>query len=123
MWIGASDRGVEGTWTWSNNGDQFWNGPMAPIGNPVGGLYSNWGTVGGTQNEPDDAGGQDAAGIGMDPWPFPIGVLGSAGQWNDINEANAMPFVVEFDVVPEPSTLLLALTALSLLAIRRRSGA
>lgn len=123
VWIGASDRGVEGTWTWSNNGDQFWSGPPAPAGNPVGGLYNNWGTVSGTQYEPDDAGGQDAAGIGMDPWPFPIGVLGSAGQWNDINEANTMPFVVEFDVVPEPSTLLLALSALSLLAFRRRAGA
>jgi outer membrane protein assembly factor BamB len=39
-WIGASDRSVEGTWTWADDGVQFWSG--ACLGTAVGGRYANW---------------------------------------------------------------------------------
>ena len=60
------------------------------------GSYHNWGNLQSVQNEPDDyQGQQDALAISIDGWP-----LGTAGQWNDINENNNLFFVVEFNAVP-----------------------
>jgi len=97
-WIGASDLANEDVWTWANNDEQFWqstrSGGIIAGGNAVNSLYSNWGSSG-FGNEPDDFGvGQDAAAIGIEDWP-----IGSAGQWNDINNSNVLPFIVEFDAV------------------------
>lgn len=87
VWIGGNDAQNEGVWVWDggneNVGPQFWQGDAT--GNPVGGLYNNWG------NEPDDFGTQDYLGLSLDGWP-----LGVAGEWNDITLLNELYFVVEY---------------------------
>lgn len=116
VWIGANDLITEGDWRWHDNNAAFWSG--GPAGSAVGGLYNNWASlVGPGQTEPDNfpAGpaGQDAAGISVNGYP-----LGSAGQWNDIAATNTLPFIVEFNAVPEPAA---ALSVLALcLTLRRR---
>ncbi len=87
VWLGANDFLEEGAWVWDgnneNDGIQFWQGTAS--GNPVGGLYSNWG------NEPDDWNGQDALAISLNGWP-----LGAASQWNDVDHTNELYFVIEY---------------------------
>ena len=89
VWIGATDRGSnEGQWIWDGDGDGtgalFWEGKAN--GTKENDLYNNWGMFPDTerQTEPDDFGpGQDTGGISLNGWP-----LGTAGQWNDVDEAN-----------------------------------
>ncbi|NCA76824.1 MAG: hypothetical protein EOM90_10850 [Alphaproteobacteria bacterium] len=104
VWIGATDKVTEGTWNWdgtnSGAGRTFWTGQgAAGAGNgaPVGGFYNNWGgTSTGIIKEPDDFGGsQDAAAIALRGWPSGSGTLGITGEWNDINIANSLYFVVK----------------------------
>lgn len=88
VWIGGNDLSSEGVWVWDGNNDnastQFWAGTFAS-GNPVGGLYNNWG------NEPDDFGpGQDALGLALTNWP-----LGTLGQWNDLRDIDELYYVIE----------------------------
>ena len=105
-WIGATDAGTEGEWIWSKGGDQFWSG--GKDGSPVGSLYSNWGTVNGIQNEPDNYNNyQNVAAISLNGWPKSDQHLGSASQWNDINADNQLYYVIEYDAVPEPSSAAL----------------
>lgn len=130
-WIGADDLSVEGEWRWREEGEQFWSGNNT--GSPVGGLYNNWAVgsppIGSGQSEPDDFGGnQDAAAMALDTYPvgFPplFGFLGQPGQWNDINHANVLPFVVEFAAIPEPRwTALVAAGLLGCFAWWRRRSA
>lgn len=92
VWIGGNDLNVEGDWIWDGDnfggGAQFWVG--ASTGNPVGGLFNNWG------DEPDDFGsGQDGLGFALTDWP-----LGVAGQWNDVYELNTLHYLIEY-----PSTI------------------
>ena len=95
IWIGGSDRGREGDWRWSNNGDPFWRGDFN--GKPVAGRYTNWGV------QPDNAGGaENALAIGLANWPAPFYDLGSTGQWNDLEAGNQLLYLVEFDAVVEP---------------------
>tara|TARA_B100000809_G_C15140402_1_gene532953 strand:+ start:7080 stop:7778 length:699 start_codon:yes stop_codon:yes gene_type:complete len=86
VWIGGNDITAEGNWVWDGNNDntsaQFWQGTST--GNPVGGLYNNWG------DEPDDFGGQDALGMSLNGWP-----LGVVGEWNDVNHTNTLYFIIE----------------------------
>ena len=108
IWIGATDKKVEGTWLWDGDNDgqglNFYTGQGkwgAGNGAAVNGAYINWGgtNTGSGTNEPDDYGSnQDAAGIGMEPWPA-AGAGNIAGEWNDIDKSNTLYFVVEYDVV------------------------
>jgi hypothetical protein len=106
VWIGATDQATEGTWLWDGNnegnGINFWIGEGTAGsggGHVVGGAYANWGGAStGTYHEPDDyAGIQDGAAIGLSGWPSGSGSLGIASEWNDINMANALYFVIEKD--------------------------
>ncbi len=81
IWIGGSDLETEGTFKWIN-------------GNSLSGSYTNWGS--GFVNEPDDFDGQDALAMALESWPVGGGI-GTAGEWNDIDENNLIYFVVEFN--------------------------
>lgn len=90
IWIGGNDLAIEGNWVWDGDNNsvstQFWSGTAS--GNPVGGLYNNWG------NEPDDFSGQDALGLSLNGWP-----LGVASQWNDVDHTNSLYYIIEHPLV------------------------
>ncbi len=95
VWLGGSDAGREGQWTWTNNGDLFWQGDFN--GAPVNGRYTNWGI------QPDNAGGaENALAMSLEGWPEPFYDLGEIGQWNDLEAGNRLVYVIEFDAVVEP---------------------
>ena len=94
IWLGGSDSAREGQWIWSDNGDQFWEGDFN--GNPVDGLFTNWGV------QPDSAtGDEDALAMGLGDWPEPFYDLGAAGQWNDLDGNTTLAYVVEFSAVTD----------------------
>lgn len=106
IWIGATDKGTEGTWLWDGNNDgvgtNFWTGQGAAGaggGAAVGGAFVNWGGKStSTIKEPDDyASNQDGAAIALRGWPGGSGSLGIPGEWNDIALTNAIYFIIEFD--------------------------
>jgi Secretion system C-terminal sorting domain/Lectin C-type domain len=91
VWLGGNDMAVEGTWIWDGNNDasgsQFWQGDYT--GNPVGGLYNNWG------EEPDNYNSfQHGLGLALTDWPF-----GAAGEWNDIYQNNTLYYVIEYNTL------------------------
>jgi len=90
LWLGGNDMASEGAWIWDgdNVGSSipFWQGKSN--GTPVNGAFNNWG------NEPDDFNNnQDGLGLAITNWP-----LGVAGQWNDVNTANQLYFVIEYPI-------------------------
>ncbi len=106
IWIGATDKNIEGTWLWNgdnnNFGIHFWTGQGvagANNGSPVDGLYNNWGGASsGIVKEPDDyASNQDAAAIGLTGWPFGTTNYGIAGEWNNINIDNSIYYIIKYD--------------------------
>ncbi len=113
VWIGANDKATEGEWKWDGdndgNGEKFWEGQGANgagNGKTVDGSYQNWGgnKEQGVTNEPDDfMGKQDAAAFALDAWPKGAGFLGSIGEWNDIDETNALYFIIEYDYADVPA--------------------
>ncbi len=103
VWLGGNDLAVEGNWVWDGNNmnatTQFWMGNAS--GNPVGGLYSNWG------NEPDNFNNfQHCLGLALTQWPINSGSLGSASQWNDINESNDIYYIIEYGSLNVPKNEL-----------------
>lgn len=99
VWLGGNDMASEGSWIWDgdNTGSStpFWQGKAN--GSAVNGAFTNWG------NEPDDFNNnQDGLGLAITNWP-----LGVAAQWNDVNTANQLYFVIEYPIstgVNEPTT-------------------
>lgn len=92
VWLGGSDAGTEGNWIWDGNNDgigpQFWSG--AASGNPVGGLYTNWGT---SPAEPDNSGGQDHLTIIIKTTAVNFGL------WNDLVATNSIYYLIEKDSI------------------------
>ncbi|MEM7162646.1 MAG: T9SS type A sorting domain-containing protein [Bacteroidota bacterium] len=95
VWIGGSDAQEEGTWIWDGDNDdigpQFWLGGVN--GNPVGGSYSNWGTI---PPEPDNSGGNQhklTLTIDSDHPNF--------SKWNDLadNANNTLYYVIEYATI------------------------
>ena len=105
VWIGGNDRSTEGTWIWDgdNTGtsSQFWSGLAS--GSATNAAYTNWGTTGGTQNEPDNyLNDQNGLAIGLNAWPTadsPGSGLGVAGQWNDIKDTESLYYLIEYNTV------------------------
>ena len=90
IWLGGSDAGTEGDWIWDGNNDgtgpQFWSGTSN--GDPVDGLYTNWGT---SPAEPDNSGGQDYLTIIIKPTAV------NYGLWNDLISTNTIYYLIEYD--------------------------
>ena len=108
VWLGGDDKDVEGDWLWQRPSAQgypklFWRGNYDGAEQ---GSYTNWGTTDGIQNEPDNyQGSQDAVAIALQSWPVNAGFeLGTAGQWNDVDTANRLYYVVEFDTAEGSSS-------------------
>lgn len=103
-WIGASDRGTEGAWTWLD-------GPEAGRVFHVSGAATQPGYSAWQAGEPNDFGpGEDVALFGFD----------STGSWNDVADGTLAPsYIVEYsiEVIPAPMALLLMATAMGALAI------
>jgi len=111
IWIGGTDKATEGIWLWDGNNDgvgtNFWTGQGSAgnnTGAAIGNNYNNWGGASvnpgnsNLRNEPDDYGNsQDAAAIALNGWPGGSGMLGIAGEWNDIAAINQIYFVIEYD--------------------------
>ena len=105
VWLGGNDRASEGTWIWDgdNTGvsSSFWSG--SAFGSATNSAYTNWGTTGGTQNEPDNyLGNQNGLAIGLNAWPTtdPSGFgYGVAGQWNDIEDTQSLFYLIEYNTV------------------------
>ncbi len=101
VWIGATDKAEEGTWLWDGdndgNGVHFYTGIGYQGGAAIDDLYINWGLASTGPAEPDNFANQDAAGIGLAPWPEGSGEYGQASQWNDINVSNQLYFVIEYE--------------------------
>ena len=100
IWLGANDIASGNSWVW--NGDNsgtstlFWQGRQN--GTSVGGAYQNWGVdFQGQQTEPDNSMMPDALGFALTQWPAIGPSLGSAGMWNDLNFANTLYYLIEFD--------------------------
>ncbi len=110
-WIGASDESVEGQWRWvvgPEAGTQFSQGatPTAPFN------FANWGPV-----EPNNDGNEDFAVFNLG---FTSGAGTAPGEWGDTkaDAAGVSHYLVEYNVVPEPSTGLLLALGLALLSAR-----
>ena len=99
-WLGGTDQATEGTWIWADGPEAnqvFWVG--GPDGTAQGGAYTNWGL-----GQPDNGGVQNF-------------LLRGPGGWDDFNGSQG--YYVEFDVVPEPVTLLLFGTTAAGLGLAR----
>ncbi|MDZ4780237.1 MAG: lectin-like protein [Planctomycetia bacterium] len=109
LWIGASDAAIEGEWRWvvgPEAGELFWLG--AADGQALG--YANWGG-----NEPN--------GFTPDEDYAEFNSLTTAvqGTWNDYTSVqDPNRFLVEFSVVPEPSSYALLTIGGAALAIYAR---
>ena len=86
VWLGGTDREVEGSWVWITQEDFD---------------YTNWGNA-----EPDDYQGQDGLAMGLEDWPLGAGSgqrFGAESEWNDIGLENRLTFVIEYETAPVDS--------------------
>ena len=106
IWTGGTDKDLEGSWKWhgSDVDDVFYKGEGTAgdgTGVALNGAYVNWGNKN-TSNpdktsEPDNflyLNDQDGLGLSLGSWPY-----GVSGQWNDIDQANKLFYVIEKDLV------------------------
>lgn len=98
VWIGGRETATEGTFAWVG-GTPFWAGGSG--GTAQGGLYQNWGRLASPAGgpEPDNFGNtQDRAALALENWPAGAATgqeIGQPGQWNDLNQANLLCYLIE----------------------------
>jgi outer membrane protein OmpA-like peptidoglycan-associated protein len=110
IWIGASDRAVEGTWIW-DGATSTYNKPAGSGGSAqgAGGAFSSW-----ASGEPNDhvSGGVDREDCAVTNWS------GAVGRWNDLPCASAYAYLVEFGGRPgETSTAATATLTTTVTAV------
>jgi cyclophilin family peptidyl-prolyl cis-trans isomerase len=115
VWIGGRET-VEGTYVWTNRDRSaiaFWTG--GKTGSAANGLYANWGrnAITGGGPEPDNyAGTQNRVGFALEAWPKSgTSKIGQAGQWNDLNGTDLLPYVVERTPPNAPSNVAITVTS------------
>lgn len=106
-WLGGSDDGAEGTWSWRTGpetGQIFF-----VLGAGVQPGYSNW-----NGGEPNNCCGSENH----------LTFLPNSGLWNDLSGSSQIAYLVEFNVVPEPAVWALMIGGFGLVGVaarRRRS--
>ncbi|NBS26904.1 MAG: C-type lectin domain-containing protein, partial [Gammaproteobacteria bacterium] len=93
VWLGGSDAAEEGQWVWPSKKSINFNEDFQTS---LWGSGQGHGSLG---SEPDNFDNQDCLALGMESWPvFNPGFYGEAGQWNDVDCGNKLPYVVEVDL-------------------------
>jgi len=131
FWIAASDAAVEGEWRWvagPEGGQQFWQGDH----NGVAIGYQNWDSYYGRFYEPNNAhvlDGEDFVALNLNL----TGTSRVISWWNDVSTRDDTTIfvprmgLVEFSVIPEPSSVTLTATGGLMLVAgcrrRAKSGA
>ena len=93
VWLGGSDAAEEGQWVWPSEKSINFNEDFQTS---LWGSGQGHGSLG---SEPDNFDNQDCLALGMESWPvFNPGFYGEAGQWNDVDCGNKLPYVVEVDL-------------------------
>ena len=110
IWVGFTDEVVEGEWRWIDDTPGIWQDPDN-FTNPIQTAWTNW--VGGEPNN-HSAGGQEENHL----------LIWLSGTWNDGTGPRPEQYVIEWEPVPEPTSMALlfvGLLACPLLSTRSRA--
>ena len=125
-WLGITDEAVTGEWRWVDDTPGIWQDPKL-FASPVQTSFAKWRTGGyfGEQSLPpyDLTSLTRSFGITGYIYDHPGDPTPYAMTWNTTSAADRAMVIVEFEPVPEPSTIALAMVGAALLVICRRRTA
>ena len=99
-WIGGRETATEGSYAWApDTATVFWSGGSP--GSAQNGLYQNWGRLASPYGgpEPDNYNSQNRVAMAIAGWPNgapSFYLIGNAGQWNDLANADTLHYVIEW---------------------------